>query len=110
MARAHEITDRSLRLLALEVEDNALLASIEAHEVTRPVPRLVIGAPRAVAAAGVALGTFDLDHLGAVVGQHHGAIGSGQHAAEVQHPDAGEDAARRLSHIAPVTGTRAASR
>ena len=110
MGGAHEIADLGLRLLGLEVEDDAFLAAVQAHEIARPVALLVIGAPRAVAAAGVTLGAFDLDDLGTVVGEHHGAIGAGQHAAEIQHADAGEDAARRLSHLAPVRGRPAASR
>ena len=37
-----------------------------------------------------ALASFDLDDLGAHVGQDHAGDGAGQHPAEIQHPIAGQ--------------------
>ena len=58
---------------------------------------------RADAARLVAFGRLDLDHLGAVVGQHLRAEGTGQHLREVQHAKARE---RPRAHAPPPSSCR----
>ena len=65
---------------------------LRADEIAAPFMIRVVGAERAVGARGVALGGLDLDDLGAVVGEHHGAVGTRQHRGEVEDAQAGEDA------------------
>ena len=50
----------------------------------------------------IAVERFDLDDLGALVGQQHGAEGTGQHLREVDDADAVEGAERCLgAHLSP---------
>src|SRR5918995_6856050 len=71
------------RLGRLEVELDALLAAVQKREVDAVGPKL-----RRVRAHLVApLGSFDLDDLGAGLGQYQGRQRSRQQRAEVQYPD-----------------------
>ncbi len=71
----------------LQVQRDGALVAVGAVEV-RGVARAPAHAPVAgVVAAGR---VFDLDHVGAEVGQGHGAHRAGQHARQVQHADAGQ--------------------
>jgi hypothetical protein len=40
------------------------------------------------------LGTLDLDHIGTEIGEHHGAIGTGHDAREIEHANTGQRSAR----------------
>ena len=73
---------RGLRLLLLQIQYHAFLAAVGAHEHCRHA-RLQC---RAGVARGVALRRLDLDHLGAVVGQHLAGHGAENHAGKVQYP------------------------
>jgi hypothetical protein len=74
--------------IRLEIESQRLLAAIDAGEIggffahERPDAAAVIAAVR----------VFDLDDAGTEIGQHHGAIGTGQHAREIEDEEAGERA------------------
>ena len=70
----------------LEVEGEAALVAVQVLEVG-PVPR--------PAQPAVALGGFDLDHLGAPVGELAHRRGSGAHARQIEDLEAGE---RQLAH------------
>jgi hypothetical protein len=41
---------------------------------------------------------LDFDHFGAEVAEKHGAIGTGKHARQIEHADAGEGATIRFAH------------
>ncbi len=91
--------DQSFELPAalgrLEVEGHALLCrdSRPGNIRCRPCP-----ACKADLARGIALGRFDLDHLGAQLGQEHGAVGPGAELFQGQDADALEGPSRgRLS-------------
>ena len=70
-----------------DVERDRLLVAVDADEVAGV--RLV-AERRAPVAHLVALRRLDLDHLGAVVGQDHRAVGTAEHAGQVDDLDAGE--------------------
>ena len=55
-------------------------------------------APRHVAQRIAAVRSLDLDDIGAEVGQVAGAVRSGDHGGEVEHPQAGERRHRRSRH------------
>ena len=74
-------------LLVGEVERAAALAAVD----RQVVGGLACGERRAPAARLVAaLRALHLHHVRAEVGQHHRAVGPGEHAREVRHPDAPE--------------------
>src|SRR5262249_26107548 len=75
-------------LLALQIDDNALLAAIAADEIVtlaiaewRKSTRIVTGA-----------GRFDLQHFGAEIGQREGSRRPSEHAGEIEHAHIGERA------------------
>jgi hypothetical protein len=75
----------SLRML--QVEGDAALVAVQDHEGRRdPVHARLAVAARIVAAGKL----FDLDHVGAHVGQHHAAGGAGHDLREFQHAHAGQ--------------------
>ena len=67
------------RAAALAAVDRQVVGRLPAREGRPPGARLV-----------AALGALDLDHVRAEVGEHHRAVGPGEHAREVGHPHAGE--------------------
>ena len=78
-----EAGERCRALLGLEVQDHALLAPVDREEVGG----LAAAEGRSPGAGVVPARRFDLDHLGAEVGQHHGGVGPGQDPGEIQNPD-----------------------
>jgi hypothetical protein len=75
----------SLRML--QVEGDAALVAVQDHERRRHA----VHARLAVAARIVAAGElFDLDHVGAHIGQHHAARGAGHDLREFEHAHAGQ--------------------
>ena len=79
-----------------QVDRDAALAAVHAHEVRRLAAR----EGRAPGAGLVALaGPLDLDDLGAEVGQQHRAVRPRQHAGQVEDADAGE----RTGHLLGAT-------
>lgn len=70
--------------VAAEVENDALLASIEAREI-RVVRTYPMGTD---AARDIACRRLDLDDLGAEVGEHQAAIRARQHVADLDDADA----------------------
>ena len=54
---------------------------------------LVFREERPGEARHVAARRLDLDHVGAEVGEQHGAVGAGQHLGEVDHPQPAQRAA-----------------
>jgi hypothetical protein len=78
-------------LLTPEVESARALAAVHRQVVGRFAAG-ERGAPRARLVA--ALGTLDLDHVGAQIGQQHRAIGARQDAREIDHADPEERLAR----------------
>ena len=71
-----KVTHGGLALIALEIEDDALLAAVEADEVSCPELFRIVAAIGTIGAARVALRALDLDDLGSVIRQHHRAIGA----------------------------------
>ena len=86
VAGGDEPGERGRALPGLEVQDDALLAPVDREEI-RGLPPAEGGAP---GAGVVPAGRFDLDHLGAEVGQHHGGVGPGEDPGEIQNPDSRE--------------------
>jgi hypothetical protein len=41
---------------------------------------------------------LDFDDIGTEIAEEHGAIGTGEHARQVEHADAGEGATIRFAH------------
>src|SRR5262249_31422157 len=83
-ALARELSEDLEALGGLEVERDALLSAVDGHEVRRLAADERRPASRVVALARL----LDLDDLGAHVGEHHRAEGTGQHAREIEHADA----------------------
>ena len=76
---ADEATESAGAHIALQVERDALLVSVQAEK--KRAPARAVGRPRARI---VPMGRlFDLDDLRAHVAEHHRAIGAGEHAREV---------------------------
>ena len=84
--------------LASAALDDALRYAQQRHTFGKPICqhqaiqlKLADMATRVEAARGIALGgVLDLDHLGAEVGEEHGAVGARAEVLEGQHPVAGE--------------------
>ena len=72
--------------LSLEIEGDALLAPVERHEIgglavdKRAVGARVVSRPR----------RFDLDDASAQIGKYEGAVGAGEHPAEIDDGNAGK--------------------
>src|SRR5262249_36772353 len=81
----------------LEIEADRELVAVDALEIAGERPQLVIGMKRPDLARAVAVERLDLDDLGALVGEHHGAERSGQHLREIDDAQAVERSARRGS-------------
>ena len=69
--------DRHAALVAVHRQEVGAQAGRRVSEVGRPPGARVVAARR----------PFHLDHVGAHVGQHHRAIGTGQHARRIEHPN-----------------------
>ena len=76
------------RIVAREVERNRLLVAVQGVEVGRAV----VNEGRAKQARLVPRWRFDLEHRGAVVGQHLPAVRPGQHARQVDDAQPGQRA------------------
>ena len=79
-----QLLQRGLTIGLFEVDDDALLAAIDA-EKNRRHAGFCAGAGLA---RRVTLGCFDLDHFGAEVGQPLTRVGAHHHRSSVDHPDA----------------------
>ena len=104
--------------------DRALGAEVEGHGALAPVERLEVGAEAVGAdaelAAGVAVaGHFDLEHIGAHVGEHGGGVGAVLVAGEVDdadsfkrrgHDQAPSGAGARIRARYLIAGRRSATR
>ncbi len=79
-----------------EVDRLGPLVPVDSEEVRR-----FLADPRRTPAAGVVPGTraFDLDHLGAEVGEHHRGVRAGEDAAEVGNHQVVEGATRLRGHL-----------
>ena len=80
------------RARALAAVDRQVVGRLPAGERRPPGARLV-----------TARGPLDLDHLGAEVGEHHRAVGPGEHPREVDHAHA---ASSWLQGCGPVSSSR----
>lgn len=83
VARPRQLADDLAPAIRPEVERHAPLAAVEQPEQAAGA----VGHGRNVAIV-VAAGSFDLDHLGAKIGQKRGTERPGKHAGQVQHADA----------------------
>ena len=92
--------DDLLAGLGHRVEGHAALVAVHLLE-----ERAVAGLrDRGLEAVLAARALLDPDHLGAEIGEQGGAIGPGDIAAEIQHPDARQDIGhRRVSFVAAFT-------
>jgi hypothetical protein len=77
-----------------EIEADRALVAVDADEIGRVV--LVEG--RAPVAHLVAGGRLDLDHVGAMVGENLGAIGTTKHAREIDDAQSAHCAQNGFSH------------
>ena len=83
---------------------DAALVAVEAEEVAAlRFALVVLDLGRAAAGRVAALGALDLDHVGALVGQHHRAVRAGDLEFEGQYGDAIERFAWAI-HPAPKLG------
>ena len=90
----------------LQVEDDGPLVAVDRQEVGAQAVEVVAGPGADVVAEA---GRFDLDDVGAHVGEHHGAVGRGPGVLEGDDLDAVErsrDAGRcRVSSVMTGSGT-----
>src|SRR6266849_4320998 len=82
-------------LRPLEVERDRGLVAVDALEIAGEGAQLVARMERTDLPRAVAFERLDLDHFGALVGEHHGAERPGQHLGEVDDAQALERARRR---------------
>ena len=87
---AGEIADAGAALLGAEVGAHRLLAAVAAVEVGGVAAALALDEGRPPSAGVVAFGAFDLDHLGAKVGECLPGPGAGQDARHLDDPEAAE--------------------
>ena len=99
---------RGAARVLLQVEHHRPLAAVQAGEVggLAAPATLLARQKRPEPARFVALRRFHLDHLGAKVAQHHGAVGAGEDAGQVDHGNAAQR--WRGSHERHPTAIRAA--
>ena len=92
--------------VGLQIDGEALLAAVQAEkEGAPPVPE------RRPGAGVVALGRLlDLDDLGAHVAEHHRAVGTGEDARQVEHPESGQGGHRIGGLYPPDSPPRAPPR
>src|SRR5262249_5509975 len=89
VALPRQIQNDGPRLGAREIERDAALADVDPHEIRRLV--LAPGLELRVAAASViAFAPFDLDDVGAEIGEQTRAVGTGEDPGEVEHGEAGQ--------------------
>jgi hypothetical protein len=86
VGRLHQLTQLRLAFVGGEVDVHAALVAVEACEVHV----VLVDRLRADAAGHVALDGFDLDHVRPEVGQHHGAVRSGEQVPDLEDANAGE--------------------
>ena len=82
----HEFEEGGLVGRVLEVHGDGALVAVPGHERRA----FAVDEGRHVAGAVAAPGLLDLQHIGAMVGQHHRCIGAGEMAGQVQHQEAVE--------------------
>ena len=91
VAVLRQIADHALPGLRLEVERQAALVAIGEAELRRAVPPAVVIVHLADDAEGIEVGArFDLQHVGAEIGQHGRCVGAGGQKAEVEHAHTGQ--------------------
>ena len=79
------------------VKDAGALVRVQVEEEAGALGMRFIAGEGAEAAEGTAVGGFELEHVGAVVGEELGRIGAGDLAGEIEDADSGE----RSSHALP---------
>ena len=98
------VADQPLEQLAiaglLEVADDAALVAVVGLEMRR-IEAALVGAIR------IAAGTFDLDHVGAEIGEHHAGAGTGDERALLDDPHAAQ---HRHFIAQPSPGTKPSGR
>ena len=91
VALLRQFADHPLAFGCLEVEGKAALVAVGEAELRRAVPPVVLVVGLADDAEGIEVGArFDLDHVGAEIGEHRRRVGAGRQQPEVEHADAGE--------------------
>lgn len=98
---ADQRLQRPRAALSLEIEDDAVLVAPDALEIPRKLPFAGGLRPSGRGAAHVAFGALDLDDLCTLIGEHHRAIGPGQHLRQVDDPDVGQRSETRRAHRSP---------
>jgi hypothetical protein len=83
----------------LQVQHKAALAAVDRGEVGA----LPVRPERRPEAVFIAARAFPLDHVGAEIGQQLGTVGTGQNAAEIDHPDAIQDFHLAVSSVCAQT-------
>jgi len=96
----HQVEQRRTVGLLLQVQHHRPLVAVPRHE-----GRALAVHEGRHRAGGVAGGRLDLDHLGAVVGQQHGAVRAGQMAGQVQHQQMIERASHVVRSFAKISGS-----
>ena len=86
-----ELADDALAFGVLQVEREPALVAVGEAELRRAVPPAVVVVHLADDAEGIEIGArFDLDHVGAEIGQHGRGVGAGRQQAEIEDAHAGE--------------------
>src|SRR6266446_5727828 len=95
----HQVEEHSLPSLLFEIDHEALFVAIDREEIVTLATAIGWDDARLIADAW----GLDLKNLGPKVSQHHGTIGAGQHACQVENTDTLERASigRRCHRRAP---------
>ena len=97
-----ELQDQLTACRRLQVDADRLLVAVHRGKVTAERLELVVGVIGPDDARVIAVKRLDLDHLRALVGQQHGAVGAGQHLREVDDPHPIERAQDgSVAHLSP---------
>jgi hypothetical protein len=89
VALACQFADHALALRRLEVECQAALVAVGEAELRRAVPPALVIVHLADDAEWIEVGArFDLEHLGAEIGQHRRGVGSRRQQPEVEDANA----------------------
>ena len=89
---AHQIEEQAVALRVLDLAGDAALVGVVEEEQTAAFLVGQVARVGAAVACGIARAGFDLDHVGAVVGEQTGAMRGGDALAKVDHAQAGERA------------------
>jgi len=91
-APADHLEQGRASVFGLQIQADAVFVAIDALEIPAQEFPVVVRTEGADRPNHIPLGWLDLDHLGAVISEHHGRIGPGEHLRQVDDPDVAERA------------------